>query len=95
MARQTHQLLDAEVRDELDRQTAINLELRRKLERVRRETVEYCAKFCEDHYVSMGSSLKEVPKGRTDWHYGHLYSEKLREIIGTKSTKTMEGEENV
>lgn len=77
--------------DELDRQRTINVKLRRQLEKCRQDTVEYCAKFCDDHYVSMRSVLREMPSGRTDWHYGRLYSEKLRMIIKTKSTETMEG----
>jgi hypothetical protein len=35
--------------DQLQRQTNINLQLRRQLEACRRNTVEYCAKFCEDN----------------------------------------------
>lgn len=64
----------------LQRQININIQLRRQLENARREAVEYCAKFCEDHepiremgnwYLEEGGS----PEGRA-------FAKALREIIG-------------
>lgn len=84
MARQAHHLLDAEVKDELARQTAINLELRRKLERVRRETVEYCAKFCEDNVIAYDENnpvVKPAIKIAGFSHPGDQYAAALRGII--------------
>jgi hypothetical protein len=79
------------VKDELDRQTAINLELRRKLERVRRETVEYCAKFCEDHEMGLDRGVyicAPAQADRTYTHPGDGYAKGLRGIIGaTKKEK--------
>lgn len=86
------------MKDELLRQTAINLDLRRKLERVRRETVEYCAKFCEDNVIAYNENnpvLRPAIKIAGFSHPGDSYAKALREIIGSKSTKTMEGKENV
>lgn len=37
------------IEEQLQRQIGINLQLRKQLEAARRDTVEYCAKFCEDH----------------------------------------------
>jgi hypothetical protein len=54
------------IEDQLQRQININHQLRRQLETARRDTVEYCAKFCEDLDVDDGK-----------WYAG-----KLREIIG-------------
>lgn len=68
------------MKDELQRQININLQLRKKLETCRRDTVEYCAKFCEDHepikemghwYLEEGGS----PEGKA-------YAQGLRGIIG-------------
>lgn len=68
------------IEDQLQRQTNINIQLRRQLEQCRRDTVEYCAKFCEEH-----EPIKEM--GR--WHLeecgspeGKAYAQGLREIIG-------------
>lgn len=70
--------------DELERQRAINLKLRKQLERVRIETVEYCAKFCEDHevYVDPSGNISIVPEKRRYIHEGDSYAEGLRGIIG-------------
>lgn len=73
------------MKDELQRQININLQLRKKLETCRRDTVEYCAKFCEDHemgfdrgkYTSMPSE-----EGRKYTHAGDGYAQGLRGIIG-------------
>ena len=69
--------------DQLQRQTNINLQLRRQLEACRRDTVEYCAKFCEEHEVESspyewGVSL--VPKEFS--YIGNFYAKGLRGIIG-------------
>lgn len=37
------------IEDQLQRQTNINIQLRRQLEQCRKDVVEYCAQFCEDH----------------------------------------------
>ena len=71
------------VEDELDRQRTINVKLRKQLERVRIETVEYCAKFCEDHEVGFVSGLCMPRKGGGDHaHPGDGYARGLRGIIG-------------
>ena len=67
--------------DQLQRQTNINLQLRRQLEACRRNTVEYCAKFCEEHeaeYKSEGIVLVPV---KYSW-MGRGYAKGLRGIIG-------------
>jgi|688.fasta_scaffold386799_2 hypothetical protein len=83
--------------DELERQRAINVKLRKQLERCRQDTVEYCAKFCEDNELVMDlrGSVFTMPANRKYMHEGDGYAKALRGIIGTKFTKTMEGEENV
>lgn len=59
------------IEDQLQRQIAINLQLRRQLETARRDAVEYCAKFCEDRdFMIMEADV------------GKWYARKLREIIG-------------
>ena len=73
------------VGDDLTRQTAINMDLRRKLERVLRETVEYCAKFCEDNEVSFQHRrlhIDAAPEDRSYTHPGDSYAAALRGIIG-------------
>jgi len=57
---------DLSVEDQLQRQININMQLRRQLEKSRKDTVEYCAKYCEDLDVDDGK-----------WYAG-----KLRGIIG-------------
>jgi len=57
---------DLSVEDQLQRQININMQLRRQLEKSRKNTVEYCAKYCEDLDVDDGK-----------WYAG-----KLRGIIG-------------
>ena len=52
--------------EELQRQIGINLQLRRKLEAVRRDVVEECAKFCEENWL----------------YPGDAYAKGLREMIG-------------
>ena len=70
------------LQEELDRQRAINVELRRKLEKSRRDTVEYCAKFCEDHDVEYTEyGIVTVPTKKSGW-VGKGYAEGLRGIIG-------------
>ncbi len=71
--------------DELQRQININLQLRRQLETARRDAVEYCAKFCDDHALRYSKKLDklilvEQAEGRIV--LGHYYAEGLRGIIG-------------
>ena len=73
--------------EKLQRQVNINLQLRRQLENCRRDVVEYCAKFCEEHEVVQslrgGSSLELMPKeGRSYTHPGDTYAKCLRGLIG-------------
>jgi hypothetical protein len=73
------------LQEELDRQRAINLDLRRKLEKCRRDTVEYCAKFCEDHEMGRDRGdyvCAPAQKGRAYTHHGDGYAKALRGIIG-------------
>ena len=82
------------IEDQLQRQININHQLRRQLETARRDAVEYCAKFCEEHAVVITAwprekhdrVLKPAPvmldcDGVIE-HEGHYYAEGLREIIG-------------
>ena len=59
------------VEEQLQRQISINLQLRRQLETARRDAVEYCAKYCEDHGFTV-----------MDADVGKFYARKLREIVG-------------
>ena len=71
--------------DELDRQRTINVKLRRQLEKCRQDTVEYCAKFCEDNEVSIQHRqlhIDTAPEGRSYTHPGDGYAKALRGIIG-------------
>ena len=76
--------------DQLQRQTNINLQLRRQLEACRRNTVEYCAKFCEEHeviYQRGGAYLLRAYDGPTFdggryRHEGEEFAKGLRGIIG-------------
>lgn len=69
------------LQEQLDRQRAINIDLRRKLEKCRRDTVEYCAKFCEDNEVKYDDDgLTTVP--RKGWWIGKGYANALRGIVG-------------
>lgn len=73
------------VEEKLQRQIAINLQLRRQLETARRDAVEYCAKFCEDNIEQdrvEGKSLKPVRMADGFTHTGQLYAAGLRGIIG-------------
>lgn len=71
--------------EQLQRQTNINLQLRKRLETCRRDTVEYCAKFCEDHvetYGEGGSKMKAASTIDGLSHTGEGYAKALRGIIG-------------
>ena len=71
--------------DELHRQININRKLRRDLERARRDAVEYCAKFCEDHEVGIDRGKYICGPAQEDRKYTHAgdgYAKALREIIG-------------
>ena len=72
--------------DALQRQININIQLRRQLEQCRKDVVEYCAKFCEDHAMRYSEKLdKLVLVEQTDKkivHTGFYYAEGLRGIIG-------------
>lgn len=73
------------LQEQLDRQRAINIDLRRKLEKCRRDTVEYCAKFCEDHEMGIDRGkyvCEPAQEGRAYTHHGDGYAEALRGIIG-------------
>ena len=79
------------IEDQLQRQTNINIQLRRQLEACRKDTVEYCAKFCEDHFVSLDFGVEGRAKPyKLQWHdkawglnhEGNLYAKGLRGIIG-------------
>jgi hypothetical protein len=74
------------IEDQLQRQININMQLRRQLETARRDAVEYCAKYCEEHAMRYNEKLDklviaEQPDGRIV-HTGHYYAEGLRGIIG-------------
>lgn len=68
------------IEDQLQRQTNINIQLRRQLEQCRKDTVEYCAKFCEDHEPirEMGNWYLEDRRSPE----GKAFAAGLREIIG-------------
>lgn len=66
--------------DELQRQININLQLRRQLEECRRDVVDKCAKYCEDHEVfkEMGLWHIENVEGDPNNHIGMSYAAGLR-----------------
>ena len=68
--------------EKLQRQININIQLRRQLENCRKDVVEYCAKFCEDHTVEFRND--KVIVSQTIWGNmeGHMYAKALRGIIG-------------
>jgi hypothetical protein len=71
------------LQEELERQRAINLDLRRKLEKCRRDTVEYCAKFCEDHAERAGELTDKLSTDEKFFgHAGEAYAKGVRGIIG-------------
>jgi hypothetical protein len=73
------------IEDQLQRQININMQLRRQLETARRDAVEYCAKFCEDHEMGLANGkyiCEPVQKDRAYTHPGDGYAEALRGIIG-------------
>ncbi len=79
------------IEDQLQRQTNINIQLRRQLEQCRKDTVEYCAKFCEEHVVFPDFGDKERKRRyklieydkSSGWnHEGDQYAKGLRGIIG-------------
>jgi len=69
--------------EELQRQININLQLRRQLERARREVLLYAAQFCEDHHMvwTEGEGWGLVQSAERN-HGGRAYATKLREIAG-------------
>ncbi len=67
--------------DQLQRQININIQLRRQLEQCRKDTVEYCAKFCEEHAVTDTMDGTEMKASHRP-HVGHHYAKALRGIIG-------------
>ena len=74
---------DLSVEDQLQRQININMQLRRQLETARRDAVEYCAKFCEEHEVESSPYNWGVSLVQTDVSYiGNFYAKGLRGIIG-------------
>ena len=71
--------------DELQRMKNINIQLRKRLEAARRDAVEYCAKFCEDHEVGIDRGKYICGPAQEDRKYTHAgdgYAKALREIIG-------------
>ena len=70
--------------DALQRQININLQLRRQLEACRKDTVEYCAKFCEGQVVLVDDSgnISVEPAKKKYIHEGDYYAKGLRGIIG-------------
>jgi hypothetical protein len=73
------------IEDQLQRQININTQLRRQLETARRDAVEYCAKWCEDHEMSFerGKYFSASSfEGRKYTHAGDGYAKGLRGIIG-------------
>lgn len=73
------------IEDQLQRQININLQLRKQLETARKDAVEYCAKFCEDHDVGFftrdGWTLGPRTADLTS-NPGSAYAAGLRGIIG-------------
>lgn len=72
--------------EQLQRQIGINLQLRKQLETARRDAVEYCAKWCEDHEMGFDRGKyvsAPAEPGRRYTHAGDGYAEGLRGIIGT------------
>ena len=70
--------------DDIERQRNINLQLRRQLEACRREVIEKCAKFCEDHEVfrEMGLWHIEHADGDPNNHIGMTYAAGIRGMVG-------------
>jgi hypothetical protein len=72
--------------EELQRQININLQLRRQLERARRDALLYAAQVCDDHSPAvstrMGWVLMPVGPEEKGRHAGAAYAKKLREIAG-------------
>lgn len=66
----------------LQRQININLQLRRQLERARKDALLYAAQVCEDHYPSHNGRVEQVSSSVRAQHHGQLYAAKLREIAG-------------
>ena len=74
------------IEQELQRQIGINLQLRRKLESVRRDVVEECAKLCEGNEAGMvygeGRGWVLAPRSSTSGtHPGDAYAAGLRGLI--------------
>lgn len=68
------------IEQELQRQIGINLQLRRKLESVRRDVVEECSKFCEENAIT--DTVNGIILAPTRFpHSGHQYAKGLREMI--------------
>jgi hypothetical protein len=72
---------ETSLEDQLQRQININLQLRRQLETARRDVVEYCAKFCEDHLAEYKSDGIVLVPVKYSW-MGRGFAEGLRGIIG-------------
>ena len=71
--------------DQLQRQININIQLRRQLENCRKDVVEYCAKFCEDHEVGLERGKYVCAPSQADRNFTHAgdgYAQALRGIIG-------------
>lgn len=73
------------IEEQLQRQININLQLRKQLETARKDAVEYCAKFCEDHDVGFFARAGWKLGPRTAdliSNPGTAYANGLRGIIG-------------
>lgn len=74
------------MREELQRQININLQLRRQLERARKDALLYAAQFCEDHSAGIspreGWVLSPIGPDEKTKHAGAAYAARLREIAG-------------
>ncbi len=72
--------------EELQRQININLQLRRQLERARKDAMLYAAQVCDDHGAGIspreGWVLTQVGPDERGRHAGAAYAAKLREIAG-------------
>lgn len=68
------------IEDQLQRQININIQLRRQLETARRDVVEECAKFCEEHDALWWHGSWRLEEGTSP--EGQTYANGLRGIIG-------------
>jgi hypothetical protein len=68
---------------ELSRMREINLQLRRQLERARRDALLYAASLCEENAERCGELTDKLSVDEELFgHAGSAYAKKLREIAG-------------